>query len=220
MARTIYVSGNDGSGKTTFLNRYEARLNSSGLKTSRRHYYDSLMRTIIRSSVEKVFSVTQKKSTERNHNWEDLPITGNTRKKSPVTVGLKRVSINAFLWFYQSLMGLEARLRDIACTRKVIVTDRCYIDDLASIYEILNIPVSTALVKWSTWLFPARKIYYLSAGSKQEYARIVDVDLSPETHRRKHERYVRLVEIVESTTEPIRRVMTGSPQENNDGDPS
>ena len=107
-------------------------------------------------------------------------------------------------------MGFESRCRDLCGYKRVALTDRCYIDDLASIYELLDIPVSISLVKWSAWLFPSRTIYYLSAGSKAEYARIVDVDLSPETHQRKHDRYVQLVAIVESTGTRVRRVVTNS----------
>lgn len=107
-------------------------------------------------------------------------------------------------------MGLEARWRDVTRLNRVVIMDRSYVDDLVSIVEVFDIQVPTALVKWSSWLFPVRTLFYLSAGSEEEFSRIVEVDLSKEVHYRKHERYQQIIEVVESAGVSVRRVDTSS----------
>jgi len=107
-------------------------------------------------------------------------------------------------------MGLETRWRDITGLNRVIIMDRSYVDDLVSIVEIFDIQVPTTLVKWSSWLFPVRTIFYLSAGCEEEFSRIVEVDLSREVHHRKHERYKQIIEVIESAGVSVHHVDTSS----------
>ena len=214
MARTVYVSGNDGSGKSTFLKSLGTKLESSGLRPVRRHYYDSVFRTAIRGGIEQLLGVNRKKKARKSapsqETAQESSKVDKPSKKRSLRGSAKRIAVTMFLWGYQSLMGVEARWRDVTKCNRVLLVDRSYIDDLVSIVELLDIPTPVALVKWSVWIFPVRSLYYLTAGSEEEFARIVDLDLSPETHRRKHERYQELMEIVESAGGEVRRINTSA----------
>lgn len=121
---------------------------------------------------------------------------------------MKTLALLVLLYGYQTCMAIEWRLRDWLCRADVLLTDRGFVDDLVSIVVTVEIEPPTALVKWSARLFPLRRVIYLSAGHEVEYARIVDVDLIPEVHRRKGEHYAAFVGILESQGVCVRRLDT------------
>jgi hypothetical protein len=122
----------------------------------------------------------------------------------------RRPLLLAALCLYHTSMGVEFRIRSCLCRSDVLLITRSFIDDLASIAETLNIADVSALIRWAVWLFPIRKVYFLSAGDNIEYARILDVDLTREFHRCKGERYRSFVRELEQLGAPVRRIETGS----------
>ncbi len=209
MARTVYIIGNDGSGKSTYARRFERRAQAFGLRVIRRHYYDAIVRRLFRGLVESAAGVRQRKmagspaAPDRQRPAE--PPGGTPRRHGSL---IRRLGGGAFLWAYQTAMGVEMRLREWFSPRGVLLVDRGAVDDLISISRTLRLDVPDPLLRWTARLFPARQIIHLSAGAEVELSRIVDVDASPEHHRRKGELYDALISRLESMRAPVRRVNT------------
>lgn len=198
--------GNDGSGKTTFLARAHQRLTDAGVVAEVRHYYKSWVRRLLRQTVERVTGVSRRKKEESlvGISWSHV---ADGDQPLRLRSGLSAAPFFFFLWIYLALMALEARLRDCA-TRGALLYDRSFVDDLVSTIEMFRLTTPVRLVRWSARVFPVRRLYYLNAGHEVEYARITELDLSADLHRRKGLRYQELVEIVESAGVPVRRLHT------------
>ena len=205
MARTIYICGNDGSGKSTYARRLAQRARARGLTVVHRHYYRSLVRRCLRGIIERLLKVSTRKRTGPG---------GQAGKTTAATFRKRRyrtMAILAFLGIYQTCMALEAWCRDRFCRANLLVMDRGFIDDLASILVTFRLPAPLWLVRCSAQFFPMRQIIFLAAGHETEYLRIIAMDLSQDLHRAKSEHYDRIVRSMEKLGVAIRRVNTGRP---------
>jgi hypothetical protein len=215
-ARSVFVTGNDGSGKSTFANRLRRRATARGMRVGERRYYGSLVRRSFRGLIELLTSASQRKveTAAPTTTGQDAPSSsaaqGAPRQERKQQTGLRRVASLAFLWAYQTAIGIETRLRDWFSCNDLEIIDRSFIDDLVSISQTLRVEIPLSLLRYSCALFPTRRLYYLSAGHDVEYGRIVEMDLSAEFHRAKGERYAAMIAQLEPGFAPLRRISTAS----------
>jgi molybdopterin-guanine dinucleotide biosynthesis protein len=213
MTRAIYIVGNDGSGKTTYSKRLEKRLRRRGYSVTRQHYYHQRVRRALRSSVELVAGVSKRKTIDAGDRGAELREQHASHEhaarggESSVRTSAGRLLI-ATLYAYQIAMALEMHLKLLFSRVDFLIIDRSYVDDLASILESFKQSTPASLVRFSSEIFPQRRIIYVSAGYEIEYARIEDVDLSESVHREKSQRYEEMVEVLASSGAPLRRVDT------------
>jgi len=205
MARTVFIVGNDGSGKSTYARRLAARLEARGWRVRRTGYYDSLVRRCFRGLVEALTGASRRKL---------VPAPAGSPRDSgerpwATAGGLRRLGMLAFLSIYQAAMALEWRVRDGLATADVLLCERSFVDDLASVAEVLRVEAPAWLLRCSGRLFPVCRLCYLSAGHDVEYRRIVTLDLSPLVHQRKGERYRQWVRLLSDSGVKIRRIHTG-----------
>ena len=204
-SRSIFVSGNDGSGKSTFTRKLRSRLEARGASVAERRYYGSVVRRALRGVIERLTQASRRKldGGQSGNAAPEARSADAVRGRS-----LRSLAVLGFLWTYQTAMGVEARLRDWVSRYDVEIVDRSFIDDLASIAETLKVEPPPALLRYSCALFPVRRLYFLSAGHEIEYARIVEMDSSADFHRAKGERYDALVAACEPALPTLRRIST------------
>ncbi len=202
MACIVYVSGNDGSGKSTFARRFADHARARGLKVTQRHYYDAVVRRMLRSVIERIASVDKRKRQRRPDQH------GAVRRGSGAAGTAKWVLAVVAVAAYQACMAVEYRVRRWTCAADVLLIDRSFVDDLVSIHETLRIRVPYRVVHASTRIFPIRRLFFLQAGHGVEYGRIVQNDLSPQMHERKAGRYAHFIDAVEKHTTAVKRVRT------------
>ncbi len=194
----MFVVGNDGSGKTTFTERLAGKAAAMGLRVHRRRYYGSTVRVVFRRLID-TWTDASRRKTAASAGGGPRPRTRN---------GARARVLLAFLWLYQTAIGLETRLRDLLDRSDLRIVDRSFVDDLVSIGETLRVEVPPSLLRYSSRLFPVRRLYYLSAGDAVEFARILDVDLSKAFHHAKGERYRAMIAQLEPFTPGLRRIST------------
>lgn len=202
MACIVYVSGNDGSGKSTFARRFADHTRGRGLKVTHRHYYDAVVRRMFRSVVARIGSVDKRKRQQGHE-----AISAERCRSSPVGSAKAAVAV-VILTAYQACMALEYRLRGWTCLSDILLVDRSFVDDLVSIHETLRLNFSARIVHLSTRIFSIHRLYFLQAGQAVEYGRIADLDLSPEMHELKARRYAQYIDAVEQRTGAVKRVRT------------
>ena len=202
MACIIYVSGNDGSGKSTFARRFADHARARGLKVTQRHYYDAIVRRMLRNLIERIASVDKRKKQHRSDQ------NGAVRRGAGAAGSTKWLLTVMAVAAYQACMALEYRVRRWTCSCDVLLIDRSFVDDLVSIHETLRLRVPYRIVHASTRIFPIRRLFFLQAAHDVEYGRIVQNDLSPQMHERKANRYAHFIDAVERHTDAVKRVRT------------
>jgi hypothetical protein len=94
---------------------------------------------------------------------------GSRSRGSQSTVasgGLRGIAVLAFLWLYQVAMAIECNIRSMLSCTRLQVLDRCFVDDLVSICATLRVALSPALVRFSRYAFPHKRLYHLCGGEK------------------------------------------------------
>jgi hypothetical protein len=213
MTKTVYVTGNDGAGKSTYASLYVAHASKSGLRAVKRHYYSNIVRSFLRSIIVRAVSIS-----ERKLSIGDVKVSKGRPKSS---LRRKRTDLKMFgrdiiilsLGLYQILIAAEMWLRQLVSRQDLLLIDRSYVDDLASISETLNLGIPERIIRWSALVFPGRKIIYLSAGHELEYSRIVEIDLSAEVHRSKGLHYEAIIDLVERAGVDVQRLNTSFPHD-------
>ncbi len=208
MARIIFIVGNDGSGKTTYSTRMRDKMLARGVTATRIHYYRLLIRTALRTLVDRASGVSARKFEEK----AESPSNASQKRVGHIS-GPRASLLVAFLYFYQIAMAIEMRLRGLLTRADYLIVDRSYIDDLVSILGSFRLATPRRLVLVSAWLFPNWRVIYVSAGPEVEFARIVDVDLSRAVHLGKSRRYEEIAGILEAANAPLRRVDSTRPFE-------
>lgn len=196
---TAYVVGNDGSGKTTFTGRLSRKAEALGMRVHKRRYHASLVRVVFRRVVEAWTGASRQKTAQP---------PGEASGASRPAGGGRRLLLLAFLWIYQTAIGVESRFRDLFDRADLLIVDRSFVDDLVSTAETLRVEVPASLLRYCCLLFPVRRLYFLSAGDAVEFSRIVDVDLSEAFHREKGKRYRGMIATLEPWTPGLRRIST------------
>ncbi|MCP5058709.1 MAG: hypothetical protein GY937_18565 [bacterium] len=201
MTELVFISGNDGSGKSTFLRRFNAKAEARGISVERRHYYEGLVRRSLRFALDR---------RNRLSGWKQSAVTspGGSSSGRPRPPARRSGVLDGVLGLYQFAMAIELGLRLALSAKDLMLVDRSFIDDLISIAETLRIEPPAAFLRRGAAWFPARRYYYLSAGHEAEYARIVDLDLTAAVHRAKGERYADLFAQLEALGAPVRRIDT------------
>jgi hypothetical protein len=210
MANMIFISGNDGSGKSTFTRRFRGKANALGIETLEMRYYGFFVRRCLRGVLERVSNASSRKRAS------DSPAPPGAEKATPParatgsrgSGGLRGIAILAFLWLYQGAMAIECRIRSALAGSRLQLLDRCFVDDLVSICATLRVAPSPRLIRFSRLAFPHKRLYYLCGGEEVEFARILDMDLSADFHRKKHAIYRDIIDALEPIDPSLRRFST------------
>jgi len=189
MTNIIFISGNDGSGKSTYCSCLVKKLQDEGVSAYSRKYYHNFVRICLRKLVNLSSSI-QKKKTRRDTSIEGVE---PERQEKPRFYSLINFLINSLLLFYHFLMAFEIAIRRLLSRADVIVIDRSFMDDMVSISAAYNSSVPKFFLRGLKYALSKSHIHFLSAGHETEYLRIVDVDLSKSFHKRKSEIYDSLV---------------------------
>lgn len=215
MANMIFIAGNDGSGKSTFTRRFCGKASALGVDTDQVRYYGFWVRRGLRGVLERTSQASSRKRATDSQSGprENEKRSGTGRGSGEGRSGPRAVAIIAFLWIYQVAMALECRIRAALACGRMQVLDRCFVDDLVSICATLRVVPPPSLVRFSRHAFPHRRLYYLCGGEKVEFARIEDVDLSADFHRKKHAIYENVVNALEKLDPSLRRISTAPAEE-------
>jgi hypothetical protein len=178
------------------------------LRVVRRHYYTAIIRRLLRGLVERATGASRVKAQAGDSSPANTPAA--TTNAPAYRSGIKAKAAICFLWCYQAAMAVEMRLRDWFCPGDLLLMDRSYIDDLSSTAQTLRLRLPDTLVRSSARWFAARQLIFLSAGHEVEYGRIVDMDLTPELHRKKGEAYEHMIRTIEKSGIPVRRINTAT----------
>lgn len=208
MTKTVFIVGNDGSGKSTYVRRMQNASTLVELPIVRRHYYSHFVRRLFRVIIDKKANISGRKETYRHATPpRNSEVTDETVAQNNSSSVKKRL-LKFFLLSYQIAMACETWLRDILQLRGLLVYDRSHVDDLISISEVLKIGCDDRMLRLSAKFFPCKRLYFLSAGHREEYQRIEVNDLSPEMHQAKGESYETAICSLEASGLPIKRINT------------
>lgn len=198
----IFVSGNDGSGKSTFLKLQYSSEDQVYLEK----YYKSWLRSKFRRAIAFFISIKKIKYSKKKL---ASPKNNNTKIKVPIDRSVIGYFFWVFVFFpYQLLRIIEIKIKQSQLNGKTLVFDRCFIDEIASIETGVKMRCPSWIVKCIDKMMGAETIYYLFAGHEIEFSRIKEEDQSAEFHLRKEKVYLRLIKILETKGSNIKRVNT------------
>ncbi len=189
--RLVFICGNDGSGKSTYMNQLYMKYSETNLEIDLRHYYDNPLRKIARYFVKPSI-----KKTESKVKFDD----SNIKEKSFLTY---------FYILYVIIVILLIRLEVFFRRNLIIVYDRSFIDEMVSV-EVLN--KINIRKKWLLMLFRLvgdSRFVFLDANSEQKFNRIIDKDISKQIFLEKEKVYRKIFkQLADIFTEKIKKIYT------------
>jgi hypothetical protein len=205
MAKIIFISGNDGSGKSTFCVDLAHKYSSDGFEIVVIRYYHNIVRRIVRKVVGFISKINQKKKNSSNFDSARVKRSDRTsRFKQLIRFGLLYVLILP----YCLLMLAETRLRARISPADFMIVDRSYVDDIVSICSAFKLPIPIKFLSILVHLQGGSRIYYLTAGHEIEYTRVVDCDLSKDFHLTKSRNYTAIFDEMQSRGFLINKINT------------
>ena len=174
--RLIFVCGNDGSGKSTYMSQLYLRYSQTNQMISLRHYYDNPLRKIARYFINPGVNKTDPKDK-----LDNLKIKGNNFLKF-------------FYMVYVIIIILLIRIELFFRRNLVIIYDRSFIDEMVSM-EVLN--KLRIRKKWYIMMFRLigdSRFVFLDANSDEKFNRIIDKDISKELFLEKEAIYNEIFE--------------------------
>ena len=117
--RLIFVCGNDGSGKSTYMNQLYLGYSETNRVIDLRHYYDNPLRKIARYFIKPSINKTDSKVKLDNSNIKDKNF------------------LKYFYMVYVLSIILLIRIEVFFRRNSIIIYDRSFIDEMVSI-EVLN----------------------------------------------------------------------------------
>lgn len=205
MAKIIFVSGNDGSGKSTFCVDLAHKYSSDGFEIVVIRYYHNIVRRIVRSGVGFISKINQKKKNSSNFGSAKLKRSERSSEfKQSIRFGL----LYALILPYCLLMLVETRIRARISPADFMIVDRSYVDDIVSICSAFKLSIPIKFLSILVHLQRGSMIYYLTAGHEIEYARVVDCDLSKDFHLTKSRNYSAIFDEMQARGFLIRRIST------------
>ena len=171
-SRLIFIFGNDGSGKSSYINRKYNSVVMGEKKMVKRHFYENPVRKFARGFVDTGEEKAGKKSL-------------NQRKR------VKKMKI-PFMVAYLSYLGLAVlciKIEVMLRRKTVFVYDRSFIDELISIQVIKRIVFADY---WYTLIMRfcgTAQFIFLDADTEKKFARIVVKDITKELFLEKERLY-------------------------------
>ena len=178
--KIIFVIGNDGSGKSTFIKSLVSDKDGETQNLIIRHYYDNRMRSIFR-----LFFISSKSN-----------ISKALSKKIRTTSSGKIIIILIGYFLYTVMNTLLIRLTSRYYSKSQLVYDRSFIDELVSIEVFKNFQFPELFLKIVLGLLNDVCFIYLNANSQTKFHRIVDKDIAFEDYLKKERRYSELMKIL------------------------
>lgn len=178
--KVIFVIGNDGSGKSTFIKSLIRDKDGEAQNLIIRHYYDNRIRSIFR-----LFFISSKSNISKA-----LP------KKTNTTSSGKSIVILIGYCLYTVLNTLLIRLTSRYYSKYQLVYDRSFIDELVSIEVFKNLQFPKLFMKIVLGLLNDVCFIYLNANSQTKFQRIVDKDIVFEDYLKKERRYSELMKLL------------------------
>ena len=178
--KVIFVIGNDGSGKSTFIKSLVREKDGEVQNLIIRHYYDNRIRSIFR-----LFFISSKSNISKV-----LP------KKTRTTRSSRIIVILIGYCFYTVMNTLLIRFTSRYYRKNQLIYDRSFIDELVSIEVFKDLQFPKLFVKIVLGLLNDVCFIYLNANSQTKFERIVDKDIAFEDYLKKERRYFELIKIL------------------------
>lgn len=189
--RLIFVCGNDGSGKSTYMNQLYLRYTETNRVIDLRHYYDNPLRKIARYFIKPSINKTDSKVKLDNSNIKDKNF------------------LKYFYMVYVLTIILLIRVEVFFRRNSIIIYDRSFIDEMVSI-EVLNKVIIRK--KWYLIMFRLvgdSRFIFLDANSEKKFNRIIDKDISKELFLEKEAIYKKIFkELIDMFKEKIEKIYT------------
>lgn len=190
-ARLIFVSGNDGSGKSTYINQLYLRYSKTNRVIDLRHYYDNPLRKIARYFIKPSINKTASKIKIDNSNIKDNNF------------------LKYFYMVYVIIIILLIRVELFFRRNSIIIYDRSFIDEMVSIEVLKGVRIRK---KWYRMMFRLagnNRFVLLDANSEQKFNRIIDKDISKELFMKKEFVYKEIFkELIHVFKEKIEKIST------------
>jgi len=189
--RLIFVCGNDGSGKSTYMNHLYLRYSETNREIDLRHYYNNPLRKIARYFIKP--SVNKKESKVQFN---------DSNKKS-------NNFIKYFYIVYVIIVTLLIRVEVFFRRNSIFIYDRSFIDEMVSV-EVLN----RLIIRKNWYLMIFRlvgdsRFVFLDANSEQKFNRIIDKDITKELFLEKEVVYKRVFKhLIDIFKEKIEKIYT------------
>ena len=189
--RLIFVCGNDGSGKSTYMNQLYLRYSETNREIDLRHYYDNPLRKIARYFIKPSINKTDSKVKLDNSNIKDKNF------------------LKYFYMVYVITIILLIRVEVFFRRNSIIIYDRSFIDEMVSIEVVNKVRIRK---KWYLMMFRLvgdSRFFFLDASSEQKFNRIIDKDISKELFLEKEKVYKEIFkELTDTFTEKIKKIYT------------
>ena len=162
------ISGNDGSGKSTYI-----KVHFKGSKS--RHFYDSRIRRLII-----LFFVRKHKNT-----------SGRLKRKNITSMP---VFASIILLFYHFIKAISIGITSARV--KNLVYDRGFVDECVSLSVLRGIRYNPNWLIIFYKLSGVENIIYLDADSRLKFERVVDKDIEWNLYLEKEDEYDRLISVL------------------------
>ena len=187
----IFVCGNDGSGKSTYINQLYLSYSETNRHIDLRHYYDNPLRKIARYFIKPSINKTDSK----------IKFDDSIKKDKNL--------LKYFYIVYTIVIILLIRVEVLFRRNSIIIYDRSFIDEMVSL-EILN--KLKIKKKWYLIMFRLvgnSRFFFLDASSEQKFNRIVDKDISKELFLEKEKIYKEIFEeLIDKFNYKIEKIYT------------
>lgn len=185
----IFVCGNDGSGKSTYMNELNLEFCETNREIYLRHYYENPLRKISRYFIKPKINKREKKVSPDNSN--------------------NKVLIKYFYIIYVFITVLAIRIEAYLRRNSIIIYDRSFIDEMVSIEVLNRIKIKK---KWYLFLFRLvgdSRFVFLDANSELKFNRITDKDISKELFLEKELVYSQVFnELMDAFCDKIEKINT------------
>ena len=189
--RLIFVCGNDGSGKSTYMNQLYLRYSESNREIDLRHYYDNPLRKIARYFIKPSINKTDSKVKFDDSNIKDKNF------------------LKYFYMVYVITTILFIRVEIFFRRNSIIIYDRSFIDEMVSLEVLSKVRIRKNWYLMMFRLVGNSRFVFLDANSEQKFNRIIDKDISKELFLEKEAVYKEIFkELIYLFKEKIEKIYT------------
>ena len=189
--RLIFVCGNDGSGKSTYMNQLYLRYSESNREIDLRHYYDNPLRKTARYFIKPSINKTDSKVKFDDSNIKDKNF------------------LKYFYMVYVITTILFIRVEIFFRRNSIIIYDRSFIDEMVSLEVLSKVRIRKNWYLMMFRLVGNSRFVFLDANSEQKFNRIIDKDISKELFLEKETLYKEIFkELIDLFKEKIEEIYT------------
>ena len=189
--RLIFVCGNDGSGKSTYMNQLYLRHSETNRVIDLRHYYDNPLRKIARYFIKPSINKTDSKVKFDDSNIKDKNF------------------LKYFYMVYVITTILFIRVEIFFRRNSIIIYDRSFIDEMVSLEVLSKVRIRKNWYLMMFRLVGNSRFVFLDANSEQKFNRIIDKDISKELFLEKEAVYKEIFkELIYLFKEKIEKIYT------------